>query len=115
MSNITLTEQALVEALNEWTAKQGIVLVQANPFFFMQVLRERGLEIVQSSELTKIRYEQKYLREEINKILRAATAAKTKIQQLDENKDLLRDALKSQPSMPLNSSTSKTKRALGKV
>jgi len=103
MANITLTEQALVEALNDWTSKQGVVLSQANPHFFMQVLRERGLEIVKSDELTKIRYEQKYLREEVNKILRAATAAKTKIEQLNENKDLLRDAHRSEPTAPLNS------------
>jgi len=102
MANITLTEEALVDALNEWTTKQGIYLVQANPNFFMQVLRERGLEIVKSSELTKIRYEQKYLREEINKILRAATAAQTKIKQLDENVDLLRDPHKSEPVVALN-------------
>jgi hypothetical protein len=102
MANITLTEQALVEALQEWTSKQGVVLSQVNPHFFMQILRERGLEIVKSEELIKIRYEQKYLREEVNKILRAATAAKTKIEQLDENKDLLRDLHKSEPAVPLN-------------
>jgi hypothetical protein len=97
MSNMTLTEEALIEALSNWATKQGIVLVQTNPFYFMQVLRERGLEIVKSEDLMKIRYEHKYLREEISKIYKTASAAKTKIQQLDENKDLLVDTYKTEP------------------
>lgn len=102
MTNMTVTEQALVEALNQWTAKQGVVLTQVNPFFFMQVLREQGLEIVQAVELTKIRYEHKFLRGLINDIFKISNAAKVKIQQLDENKDLLKDRYRteSQNSKP---------------
>lgn len=96
MANMTLTEQALVEALNQWTTKQGVVLTQVNPFFFMQVLRDQGLEIVKSEELTKIRYEHKFLRELITTIFRTANSAKVKIQQLDENKELLIDRYKAE-------------------
>lgn len=104
MANMTVTEQALVEALNQWTEKQGIVLVQANPFFFMQVLREQGLEIVKAEELTKIRYEHKFLREQITNIFKTANAANIKVHQLDANKELLIDRYrtesKSQNSNP---------------
>lgn len=101
---MTETEQKLIEALNQWTAKQGVVLTQVNPFFFMQILREQGLEIVKAEELTKIRYEQKYLREQVNIIVRTATAAKIKIEQLDENKDLLKDRpeVSTQPSKTIS-------------
>lgn len=91
MSNMTETEKALVEALTQWTTKQGVVLVQVNPFFFMQTLREQGLEIVKSEELVKIRYEHKFLRDLILGIFKTANAAKVKLSQLDANKDLLKD------------------------
>lgn len=91
MANMTVTEAALVEALNQWIEKQGVVLTQVNPFFFMQVLRAQGLEIVQAAELTKIRYEHKYLRDLIKTMFKVANSANVKIDQLDENKELLKD------------------------
>ncbi len=91
MSNITPTEQALVEALNAWTTNQGVVLTQVNPRYFMQLLRERGFEIVNSTDLIRIRYEHKWIREQVNVIFRIATAVRTKILQLDE-KELIKDA-----------------------
>lgn len=90
MANMTATEQALVEALNQWTEKQGVVLVQVNPFFFMQVLRDQGLEIVSATELTKIRYQHKALKDQVNTIFKTVNAAKMLIAQLDA-KDLVKE------------------------
>ncbi len=97
MSNMTVTEQALTEALNTWATKQGIALAQTNYLYFMQILRDVGLEIVKSEDLIKIRYEHKYLREQVNHIFKTANAAKTMLQQLDENKELLKDTYRTEP------------------
>ncbi len=91
MANMTPTEKGLIEALNQWTIKQGVVLTQVNPYFFMQVLRDQGLDIVQVDDLAKIRYEHKYLRELIGNVFKNAMAAKTKLEQLDISRELLSD------------------------
>lgn len=90
MTNFTVTEQRLSQALDEWALKvPGIVLVQKNPALFAQILRTYGFEIIPAGEVQRVRYEQKTIKSELLQAYKLMLALKTRLEETDRKEFLV--------------------------
>ena len=84
-------EESLSDALGEWVLKaHGIVSSQQNPGLFMQILRNKCLEVVKLGDVTKIRSEHKVITEQVLCAYNELVVAKQRIELLQTQKDLLK-------------------------